>query len=115
MYENNQIVNKSKLLALNVIKIYKNLKEQNEYILSKQIVRSGTSVGANVREAQQGFTNNEFIYKMSIALKEACETQYWLELLHESEFINNSDFYNSYSVCKECIAILTSIVKSKHK
>ena len=82
------IVDKSKAFALRIIKLYKYLcKEQNEYVLSKQILRSGTSIGANVKEAIRGQSKPDFYAKLNIALKEASETEYWLELLHETGYI----------------------------
>ena len=88
MYDNNIIANKSKKFAVRVVKLGKYLREeQKEYVLSKQIVRSGTSIGANVREALQAQTRKEFASKMNIALKEASETEYWLELFVKSDVI----------------------------
>ena len=82
----NLIVDKSKSFALRIIKLYKYLvSEKKEYILSKQILRCGTSIGANVKEAIRGQSKADFYSKMNIALKEASETEYWLELLHESD------------------------------
>ncbi len=85
----NAIKDKSKAFALRIIKLYRYLSEEkHEFILSKQVLRSGTSVGANIREAQRGQSKPDFYSKMSIALKEADETAYWLELLYESGFID---------------------------
>ena len=82
----NLIVDKSKSFALRIIKLYKYLvSEKKEYILSKQILRCGTSIGANVKEAIRGQSKADYYSKMNIALKEASETEYWLELLHESD------------------------------
>lgn len=75
-------------------------------------MRSGTSIGANVREAKNAASKADFINKMNIALKEADETQYWLELLHESEYINETQFYSIYEDSKELVALLTSIVRT---
>jgi len=97
--------------ALQVIKLYKILIENQEYILSKQLLRSGTSIGANVEEATAGQTKKDFITKMSIASKEARESRYWLKLLDRSKFI---DFdYSSYlNEIETIIRILTKIVKT---
>lgn len=106
--------NKSKLFALRVIKLYKYLCEsKNEYVLSKQLLRSGTSIGANVKEAERGQSKADFYAKMNIALKEAAETEYWLELLHESEFIEDKHFDSIYADCIELSKILTSITKTQ--
>lgn len=111
--KNNIIEEKSKLLGIEIIKIYKRLFLEKEYILSKQLVRSGTSVGANVKEAIRGYSSDDFIYKMTIALKEASETEYWLELLYKGQIITEKEFNNSQILCDECIRLLVSIIKSK--
>ena len=89
MRADNQILIDSKAFALRIIKLYKFLKEEQQvYVLSKQILRSGTSIGANVRESVNAQSRMDFINKLNIALKEADETEYWLELLHESNIID---------------------------
>ena len=104
---------KSKVFALRIIKLYKQLKEvDKEFILSKQILRSGTSIGANARERKNSQSKADFINKLSIALKEADETQYWLELLYESEIINENIFCSLNNDLKEIIAIITSSIKT---
>lgn len=85
---------------------------KKEYVLSKQIVRSGTSIGANIREAVRGFSKADFSYKMNTALKESNETEYWLELLYETGYISESEFTSMYNDCCELLKLLTSIVKS---
>ena len=96
---NNPIVDKSKKFALRIIKLYKYLiTEKREYVLSKQILRCGTSIGANVKEAIRGQSKADFYAKMNIALKEASETEYWLELLHESDYIEFSHFQSIYDM-----------------
>lgn len=113
MGEQNVIVSKSKAFALRVIRLYQML-EQHERILSKQLLRSGTSIGANVKEAVRGQTRADFFAKMNIALKEASETEYWLELLFESGYIKNETAYTSiYADCQEIISILVAITKSQ--
>jgi four helix bundle protein len=105
--------NKSKAFALRIIKLYQFLcSEKREYILSKQILRSGTSIGANIREAESGFSKKDFTAKMSIALKEASETAYWLELLVESDYISAEQFGSIYTDNEELLKLLTAIVKS---
>ena len=83
-----------------------------EYVLSKQALRSGTSIGANIKEALRGQSRPDFRAKMNIALKEACETEYWLELLFESEFIDESSYASIINDNRELIKILTMIVKN---
>ena len=112
--KDNIIVDKSKSFALRIIKLYKYLcNEKQEYVLSKQILRSGTSVGANVKEAIRGQSKPDFYAKMNIALKEISETEYWLELLHESEYIETKNFESIYNDCQEIIKILVSITKTQ--
>ena len=117
MEYNNPIVKKSYSLALDIVDLYRYLTiNKKEYILSKQLVRSGTSVGANVKEGIKGFSNSDFKYKMSIALKEANETEFWLELLIDSKYIN--DYRKSkiaLEKCKEICKILNSIVWNSNK
>lgn len=109
----NIIADKSKGFALRIIKLYKFLQgEKQEYVLSKQVLRSGTSIGANVREALRGQSKADFFAKLTIALKEASETEYWLELLHESDYIDETSFSSIYADCKEVIKLLTAITKT---
>lgn len=112
------IVVKSKDFALRIIKLYKYLTvSQKEFILSKQVLRSGTSIGANVKEGIRGQTKPDFYAKMNIALKEASETEYWLELLHESGFLSEheDDFESLYNECQELLKILMAITKMQNK
>ena len=83
-----------------------------EYVMSKQVLRSGTSIGANVKEALRAQSRADFRAKMNIALKEASETEYWLELLHESDYITEEQFQSIIADNIEIIKILTSIVKN---
>ena len=106
----NIIVVKSKNFALKAIKLYRYL-EKREYVLSRQFLRSATSIGANVKEAIRGQSNADFGAKMNIALKEASETEYWLELLQESEYTTEKEEY-ILNDCRELIKILMSIVKT---
>ncbi len=88
MEENNVIVEKSKRFAVRIVNLYKYLvNDKKEFILSKQLIRSGTSIGANVHEAIRGISKADFKSKMSIALKEASETEYWLEILYETGYL----------------------------
>jgi len=105
------IVKKSKDFALRIINMYKYLcAEKREYVMSKKVLRSGTSIGANVREGVRGQTKPDFIAKMSVAQKEAEETCYWLELLYESGYINKSIFESMYRDNLEINRILASII-----
>ncbi len=114
--ENNIVLVKSKSFALRVINLYKYLcGEKKEFVLSKQILRSGTSIGANAREAIVAQSKKDFEAKLSISLKEAGETEYWLELLHESDLIDTASFNSIYADNKELIKLLTSILKSSRK
>lgn len=110
----NVIAEKSKAFALRIIKLYRYLcEDKKEYILSKQLLRSGTSIGANVKEAIRGQSKPDFYAKMNISLKEASETEYWLELLHESDYIDDNGFESIYSDCQEIVKILVSITKTQ--
>ena len=111
METENVIVKKSKDFALRIINMYKYLcVEKREYVISKQVLRSGTSIGANVREGVRGQTKPDFIAKMSVAQKEAEETCYWLELLYESGYINKGIFESMYRDNLEINRILASII-----
>ena len=113
MRKDNQIVVDSKAFALRIIKFYKYLNEEKGVkVLSKQVHRSGTSIGANVRESVNAQSKMDFINKLSIALKEANETAYWLELLHETEIIDEKQFESIYDNCCKLTATLTKIIKS---
>lgn len=107
----NLIETKSFQFAIQAIEIYKLLSKRNEYILSKQFLRSSTSIGANVREAGAGYSKKDFSAKMSIASKEARETLYWIQLIESSNFIV-FDFTSIKEECERLIRILTAIVKT---
>lgn len=110
----NIIVDKSKGFALRIIRLYQYLKnEKSEFVLSKQLLRSGTSIGANVKEAIRGQSRADFYAKLNISLKEASETEYWLELLHESEYIEEKAFNSIYADCQELIKLLVAITKTQ--
>ena len=107
----NIIREKSFKFALDIINLFKQLNQKNEFIISKQLMRSGTSIGANIEEGLQGQSRADFISKLSISLKEAFETRYWLELLKYSHLVDiNVDSY--LNKITEIIRILTSILKS---
>lgn len=110
----NPILEKSFKFAIRIIRFYK-LKSSADYhliSLFKQLLRSGTSIGANVSEAQSAFTKKDFINKLGISLKESRETEYWLKLLKESEVISLKEFNSLYCDCEELSKLLTSIIKS---
>ena len=108
----NIIETKSFDFAVRIVNLYKHLcEEKREFILSKQLLRSGTSIGANVAEAQKAQTKPDFNAKMNIALKEANETQYWLKLLYKTEYLTNKEFKSMETDIDEIIAILVSICK----
>ena len=110
----NPLYSKSKQLAINIVKLYKSLSsEKGEYVLSKQLLRSGTSIGANIREGKRPQSDADFVSKMSIALKEAEETLYWLEILHETDYLEESDFNEFYENTEEIVKILVSVIKTK--
>ena len=112
----NIVAEKSLEFAVRIVKLYQHLKDNNsEYVMSKQLLKSGTSIGANVREAVYGYSKKDFSAKMGIALKEASETAYWIELLHRTEYLNSVQYKSISADCQELIKLLTSIVKnSKH-
>lgn len=104
---------KTKSFALRVIKLYQYLQtEKKEFILSKQLMRSGTSIGAMVREAEQAESKADFIHKLAIAQKEANETEYWIELLYQSGYIAEKQFQSVFQDLTEIIKLLTSIIKT---
>lgn len=107
----NLIKRKSFEFAVLSIRTYKKLIEQKEFVVSKQFVRSATSIGANVQEADAGISKKDFVAKMSIASKEARETLYWIQLLKETELVN-FNFDELKQKCEEIVRILTSIVKT---
>ena len=113
MRTDNQVLNESKSFALRIIKLYIYLKEEKQiYVLSKQLLRCGTSIGANVRESINAQSRMDFINKLNIALKEANETEYWLELLHESDLLDDRQFKSIYDDCGKIAATLTKIIKT---
>ena len=102
---------KSKDVAIRIIKLYKYLcDEKHEYILSKQLMRSGTAIGANLTEALYGFSRKDFLAKTSISLKECAETRYWLELLHKADYLSDSEYDSIYDDCAELIKLLSSTI-----
>jgi four helix bundle protein len=109
----NIVKNKSFEFAIRVVKLYQFLCDhKKEFVLSKQLLRSGTSVGAMVREAEHAETKKDFIHKMAIAQKEINETMYWLELLQQTQYLNNEQFESVNNDALEIIKLITSIIKT---
>ena len=109
------IKEKSYEFALRIVKLYQYLtlgSEKKEYVLSKQALRSGTSVGANVREATRAHSKADFIAKMQIALKEAGETEYWIELLQETEYITEKAGESLLADCRELLKMISAIIRT---
>lgn len=110
----NLIADKSKHFAVCIVRLRRYLADNyKEWVLSDQICRSGTGIGANVREALRAQSDADFISKLHIALKEADETAYWLEILHDTDYINTPLYNSLNSDCDEIIRILTAILKTK--
>lgn len=110
---NNKIEYKSFEFAVRIVNLYKYLLcEKKEHVLSKQLLKSGTSIGANVSEAEKAQSKADFYAKMSISLKEANETYYWLRLLYRTQYINEEEFKSIENDVKEIIALLVSITKT---
>ncbi|MCS7073328.1 MAG: four helix bundle protein [Bacteroidia bacterium] len=113
MAKKNIVADKSYAFALRVIKLYKYLiTEHKEFVLSKQLLRSGTAIGALIRESEHAQSKADFINKMNIALKEANETEYWLMLLKDSEYLDEKSFLSIHTDSVELIKLLASIVKT---
>jgi four helix bundle protein len=111
--KDNPIIVKSMNFAIRCVRLREYLiKERSEYVMSKQLFRSGTSIGANIREAIRGQSKSDFGAKMNIALKEASESEYWIELLKNTDYITESQSDNLLIDCVELIKMLTSIVKT---
>ena len=109
----NVIKDKSFIFAVDIVNLYKYLAgNKKEYVMSRQLLKSGTSIGANVREAEFAQSRADFTNKMSISLKEANETDYWLDLLHATDFIDADQFKQYKPKAQEMLRLLVSIVKS---
>ena len=108
----NAVEHKSFLFAVRIVKLCRYLREQkHEWILTKQLIRSGTSIGANVSEAQRAQSTADFVAKLKIAMKEANETQYWLELLYKTNYLSEKEFLSLHQDLVEILKILTAICK----
>lgn len=109
----NIVAVKSYAFAIRVVKLYKLLsQEKKEFVLSKQMLRSGTAIGALIREAEHAQSKADFLNKMNVALKEANETEYWLMLMKDTEYLNETEFQSISKDCSEILKLLISIVKS---
>ena len=104
---------KSKAFAVRIVRLYRYLcDEKGEYVLSKQLLRSGTSIGANLAEAECAISRKDFISKVYIALKECVETKYWLELLHETDYLTEQEYQSINTDCEELRKMLSSTTKT---
>ena len=107
------VYEKSYAFAIRVVKLYRYLQDEHrEFVLSKQLLRSGTSIGALVREARFAQSRSDFIHKLSIALKEANETEYWIDLMHDTDFLNRKMYDSIKKDIDELIRLLVSIIKT---
>ena len=113
MKKENVVMSKSYTFALRIIKMYKYLvAEKKEYVLSKQLLRNGTAIGALIKESEHAQSKADFLNKMNVALKEANETEYWIELLRDSEYLSTTESLSILEDSTELIRLLISIVKS---
>ena len=113
MEKENKILIKSKEFAIRIVRLYQYLCDnKHEYVMSKQVLRSGTSIGANVRESINAQSSPDFISKLNIALKESNETEYWLELLHETDYIDDNQFQSIIEDNHNITGTLINIIKS---
>ena len=107
---------KSRKFAIRIYNLYKYLcGEKKEYVLAKQLLRSGTSIGANLTEAQYAISKREFLFKTTISLKECAETEYWLDLLKETSILSQTEYDSIIKDCKDILYLLISITKSMKK
>lgn len=113
MKKDNAVEAKAYKFAVRIVKLYKHVSiSKNEYVLSKQLLRSGTSIGAQIKEAQHAQSKADFLNKMNIALKEANETEYWIQLLNDTNYIAEKEYISIQKDCQEIIRLLVSIVST---
>lgn len=113
MEENATVKYKSRRFAVRIVKLYQYLcGEKKEYILSKQLLRCGTSIGANIAESECAVSKKDFLNKIYIALKECSETQYWLQLLYETDFLTQMEYHSMQSDCEELRRILSATTRT---
>ena len=106
-------MDKSMDFSIRIVKLYQYLRKQKrEYVMSKQLLRCGTSIGANLTEAKYGISRKDFLAKVSISLKECAETNYWLELLNRTGFLNDNEYKSIHDDCTELIKLLASTMKT---
>ena len=111
--EDNVVLTKAMDFAVRIVNLCKYLStEKKEYVLSKQLLRCGTSIGANLYEANEGFSDKDFQYKIYISLKEARETEYWLELMFRTDYISHKEYESINADCVELLKLLVSITKT---
>lgn len=111
--KDNVVFEKSKKFAIRIVNLYKHLcSNKNEYVLSKQLLRSGTSIGANISEALCSISKKEFLAKMYIAFKECSESKYWIELLYETDYLTKEEYNSIVDDCTEIQKLLTIITKT---
>ena len=113
MKENNLIVEKSKAFAIRIIRMYQHVSaEKKELVLTKQVLRSGTSIGANIAEAEYAYSKRDFLNKLYVAFKECAETLYWLELLYNTECLDEKQYFDLRDDCEEIRKMLSSATKT---
>ena len=110
--KNNVVMEKAVAFAIRIVNLYKVLCSRKEYVLSKQLLRSGTSVGALLKEGEHAQSRADFLSKMNIALKEANESLYWIDLLYRTDYIMEQEFQSIIKDCEELLKLLASIVKT---
>ena len=111
MKSDNVVLDKSFDFAVRIVKLYKHLRYTvDEQVLSTQVLKSGTSIGANIREALRSSSRKDFVAKMNISLKEAYETEYWLELLYRTDYISEKEYDSIFPQCRELTNILSQII-----
>ena len=111
--EDNIVLTKAKDFAVRIVNLYKHLcATQSEYVISKQLLRCGTSIGANLNEAEEAYSTKDFEAKIYIALKEARETEYWLELLYRTDYITPNEYSDITADCTEILKLLVAITKT---
>ena len=116
MINSSNIREKSFVFAVKIIGVYQHISEiKKDFMLSKQLVKSATSVGANINEAVMGISKKDFLFNMNTALKDAQETEYWLRLLHETHYLSEREFQSIYDDSIELLKMLTSIVKTSRE
>lgn len=113
---NTLVETKSKNFAIRIVRVYSYLRnEKGEFVMSKQLLRSGTSIGANIAKAECSISKKEFLAKMYIAFKECAETQYWLDLLHETDYLTQNEYESINNDCVELMRILSKITQTTRK